>query len=161
MLGPNQKGEIRINTPCVFQKYYRADCSDVFDKDGFVKTGDVGYYDEDGCVYVVDRIKEMFKYKSWHIVPSQIEKALNEHPAIKEAAVFGVPAGDDGDVPAACIVLNDGYKITKEELEKFVAKNVSDREKLRGGILFVSSLPKTPSGKFLRKDIKDSFLKTL
>ncbi|EFA00290.1 uncharacterized protein LOC658566 [Tribolium castaneum] len=160
-VGTNQKGEIRVDTPCTFIKYYNADCSDVFDEEGFLKTGDIGYYDEDGCLYVIDRIKEMFKYKSWHIVPSLIEKTLTEHPAVKEAAVFGVPSGDDGEIPAACIVLKDGAKATKEEIKKFMDENVSDRERLRGGIKFVTSLPKTPTGKFIRKEIKNSYIEAL
>ena len=135
--------------------YYRNDSAECFDGDGFLKTGDIGYYDDDGCVYVIERIKEMFKYQSWHIVPSSIEAVLLEHPDIEETVVFGLPGGAEGDVPAACVVLKDGCTTDKEEIEKFVTERVSDKEKLRGGVIFVESIPKTPTGKLIRKEAKE------
>ncbi|RZB38879.1 4-coumarate--CoA ligase 1-like, partial [Asbolus verrucosus] len=160
ILGPNEKGEIRVQTPCALKSYFKTDSSQIFDDDGFVKTGDIGYYDEDGCVYVIERIKEMFKYQSWHIVPSALETVLLEHPAVKEAVVFGVPCGDDGEAPGTCIVLKENSYASKEEIFEFVAKKVSDREKLRGGIIFVSNLPKTPTGKIMRREIRTSVVKS-
>jgi 4-coumarate--CoA ligase len=157
-LGANQKGEIRILSPCLFKGYHNGDSSGLCDKDGFLKCGDLGYYDEDGCLYVVERLKEMFKYQSWHIVPTAIEAVLVEHPAVKEAVVFGVPWGDDGEAPAACVVLESGTNTTAQEIEEFVAKKVSDRERLRGGVVFVTSLLKTPTGKFMRKEIRKCVL---
>ena len=140
------------------QGYYKLDSSEVFDKDGFLKTGDVGYYDEDGYLYVVERIKEMFKYQSWHIVPSAIEAVLLEHKGVKEAAVFGLPGGEDGEVPAACVVLKDGYSLSEEEIDSFLKERIADRERLRGGITFVKTLPKTPTGKVVRKKVRDSII---
>ncbi|XP_063930902.1 uncharacterized protein LOC135143007 [Zophobas morio] len=158
LLGPNQKGEICIFSPSLMQGYYKLDSSEVFDKDGFLKTGDVGYYDEDGYLYVVERIKEMFKYQSWHIVPSAIEAVLLEHKGVKEAAVFGLPGGEDGEVPAACVVLKDGYSLSEEEIDSFLKERIADRERLRGGITFVKTLPKTPTGKVVRKKVRDSII---
>ncbi|XP_068906829.1 luciferin 4-monooxygenase-like [Tenebrio molitor] len=157
-LGANQEGEIRILSPCLFKGYHNGDSSGLCDKDGFLKCGDLGYYDEDGCLYVVERLKEMFKYQSWHIVPTAIEAVLVEHPAVKEAVVFGVPWGDDGEAPAACVVLESGTNTTAQEIEEFVANKVSDRERLRGGVVFVTSLLKTPTGKFMRKEIRKCVL---
>ncbi|EEZ98040.2 uncharacterized protein LOC658921 [Tribolium castaneum] len=158
-LGPNQKGEFLVKSPCMMKGYYKADCSDIFDEDGFLKTGDVGYYDQDGCLYIVERRKEMFKYLSWHIVPSAIENVLLEHPEIKEAAVFGMPINEEmGDAPAACVVLQNGSKVTVQEIADFVASKVSDREKLRGGVFIVQELPRTPSGKLKRRDVKNYVL---
>ncbi|RZB41708.1 AMP-binding domain containing protein [Asbolus verrucosus] len=161
ILGPNQKGEIRVQTPCALKGFYNADSSQIFDEDGFFKTGDVGYYDEDGCLYFVERIKEMFKYRALPIMPSFIEAILLEHPAVKEAVVFGVPSGDEGDAPGAYIVLIKNFNVTKEEIFEFVAKRVSEREKLKGGITFVSSLPRTPTGKLMRKECRNLVLKSL
>lgn len=157
-LGPNERGELRFKGPMIFQGYYKMDHSAGFDKDGFVKTGDIAYYDEDQCVYVVERIKEMFKFKGWHIVPSFLENLLLEHPAVKEAAIFGKPH-KEGDAPCACVVLNDNYEVTEAELQAFFASKVSEKEQLVGGITFVKSLPKTPTGKVLRREIKDKILK--
>lgn len=133
------------------------DSSAAFDKDGFVKTGDIAYYDEDRCIYVVERIKEMFKFKGWHIVPSFLEGILLEHPAVKEAAIFGKPE-NESNAPCACVVLNDNYKITETELQAFFASKVCEREQLIGGITFAKSLPKTPTGKILRREIRDKIL---
>ncbi|XP_044258783.1 4-coumarate--CoA ligase 1-like [Tribolium madens] len=158
-LGPNQKGEFRVKTPFMMNGYYKADCSDIFDEDGFLKTGDVGYYDTNGCLYIVERLKEMFKYLSWHIVPSVIENVLLEHPEIKEAAVFGMPINEEvGEAPAACVVLHNGSKVSEEEIGEFVASKLSDREKLRGGVFIVDELPRTPSGKLRRRDVKNYIL---
>ena len=135
--------------------YYRGDASQAFDKEGFLKTGDIGYYDEEECVYVIERIKEMFKYQSWHIIPSSIEVVLLEHPGIKEAVVFGLPEGENGEVPAACVVLKEGFTLSGEEIDAFLKERVADRERLRGGVTFVQVLPRTPTGKVVRKEIRD------
>lgn len=162
LLGPNQKGEICVKTPFMMNGYYKLDCSDIYDEDGFLKTGDVGYYDEEECLYVVERIKEMFKYLSWHIVPSVIEKVLVEHSEIKEAAVFGIPVSEEeGEMPAACVVLKEGSNISTKKIEDFVSSKVSDRERLRGGVFIVSELPRTPSGKLKRKEVRDCIIKFL
>jgi 4-coumarate--CoA ligase len=142
--------------------YYNADSSGTFDKEGFLKTGDIGYYDKDGCFYVIERLKEMFKYLSWHVVPSAIEAVLLEHPAVKEAVVFGFPRSEEeGEVPMACVVLKDKCTAVKKEIEDFVATRVSDYEKLRGGVVFVEALQKTPSGKLMRKEIRNAILQAL
>ncbi|RZC36036.1 4-coumarate--CoA ligase 1-like, partial [Asbolus verrucosus] len=161
LLGPNEKGEIRVKSEALMKGYYNQGSSHCFDSDGFLKTGDIGYYDEDKCIYVIERMKEMFKYQSWHIVPSSIEAVILEHPAVKEVVVFGIPRGEEGDVPAACIVLKDDFNVDKEEIEKFVEERVSDKERLRGGIIFSNNLPKTPSGKLIRMEVKNIVIKSM
>ncbi|XP_044268916.1 4-coumarate--CoA ligase 1-like [Tribolium madens] len=162
ILGPHQKGEIRVKSSGLFKGYYNAASSHCFDKDGFLKSGDIGYYDEDGCLYVVGRIKEMFKYLSWHIVPSSIEAILLEHSAVKDAVVFGIPAGEKGEIPAACVVLKDNCcNIDKEEILKFVEERVSEREKLRGGVTFLNELPRTPTGKLIRNEVRNIVIKSM
>jgi 4-coumarate--CoA ligase len=160
-LGPNHMGEVRVKSPSMMTGYYNLDSSQYFDNDSFLKTGDLGYYDDDKCLYVVGRLKEIFKYKSWHIVPSSVESVVLEHPAVKEAVVVGVPREEEGEVPAACVVLKEGFSAGKDEIEEFVAERVSDREKLRAGIVFVRELPKTPSGKVIRKDVQEWVVKVL
>jgi 4-coumarate--CoA ligase len=160
-LGPNHMGEVRVKSPSMMTGYYNLDSSQYFDNDSFLKTGDLGYYDDDKCLYVVGRLKEMFKYKSWHIVPSSVESVVLEHPAVKEAVVVGVPREEEGEVPAACVVMNEGFSAGKDEIEDFVAERVSDREKLRAGVVFVTKLPKTPTGKVIRKDVQEWVVKVL
>nr|XP_015833059.1 PREDICTED: luciferin 4-monooxygenase-like [Tribolium castaneum] len=159
ILGPNKKGEIYVKAKSLMKGYYNSDNTNIFEEDGFLRTGDVGYYDEDECVHYVERIKEMFKYLSWHIVPSAIELVMMEHPAIKEVVVFGFPRSEEeGEVPAACVVLKDGFSASGEEIEDFVASRVSDKERLRGGVYFMKELLRTPSGKVKRKEIRDLLL---
>ncbi|CAH1367236.1 luciferin 4-monooxygenase-like [Tenebrio molitor] len=160
-LGPNHVGEIRVKSPSMMTGYYNLDSSQCFDNDSFLKTADLGYYNDDKCLYVVGRLKEMFKYKSWHIVPSSVESVVLEHPAVKEAVVVGVPREEEGEVPAACVVLKEGFSAGKDEIEEFVAERVSDREKLRAGVVFVRKLPKTPTGKVIRKDVQEWVVKVL
>ena len=93
----------------------------------------MGYYDKDNCLYIIDRIKDLMKYQSWHVVPAILEGILLTHPKIQEAVVFGLPHHVDGDHPTAVVVLapNSG-NVTPEEIVEFMAERVHDREKLRG-----------------------------
>ncbi|RZB40021.1 AMP-binding domain containing protein [Asbolus verrucosus] len=149
LLGPNEKGEIRVKSEALMKGYYNQGVLIV------LKTGDNGYYDEDKCIY------EMFKYQSWHIVPSSIEAVILEHPAVKEVVVFGILRREEGDVPATCIVLKDDFNVDKEEIEKFVEEKVSDKENLRGGIIFSNNLPRTPSGKLMRMEMQNIVIKSM
>ncbi|KAJ3664401.1 hypothetical protein Zmor_008576 [Zophobas morio] len=159
-LGANQKGEVCVKSCTTMKGYYKAASTAAFDSDGFLKTGDIGYYDSDGCLYVIERLKEMFKYLSWHVVPSSIEAVLLEHPGIKEAVVFGTPKSEEeGEVPTACVILKEKGCVREEEIEEFVEKRVSDYERLRGGVIFVDELQKTPSGKLMRKEIRNNILR--
>lgn len=151
-LGPNQRGEIRLKSPTLMLGYYQADASSCFDSDGFFKTGDLGYLDEDEYLYVVDRLKETFKYMNCCIVPATLESVLLEHPMVAEAVVFSLPQ-EHTDVPAACVTLKQETSVS--DIDKFVTERVLDGERLRGGIFIVESLPKTASGKIIRKEIRE------
>lgn len=156
---PNVSGEIRIrsSSDAFFVGYYHADASDAFDSDGFLKTGDVGYLNEDNCLFITTRIKEMFKYQSWHIVPASIEKVIYEHPAVKEAAVVGIPHPVDGDHPMAIIILKEGYSnVNEDDIIDFVNARVLDREKLRAGAKIVADFRRTITGKIVRKDLRQA-----
>ncbi|XP_022910029.2 luciferin 4-monooxygenase-like [Onthophagus taurus] len=155
VLGPNQQGEIRIYSSYHFKEYFKKNSSDAFDNEDFVKTGDVGYYDKNNYFYICDRIKDMFKYKSWHIVPASVEGVILQHPAVKEAVVVGIPDPIDGDLPMAVVTLKKGFENTDEdELIHFVNERVLDREKLRGGLRIVEEFPKTPTGKIPRNIVR-------
>lgn len=141
--------------------YYNSDASSCFDSDGFLKTGDLGYFDKDEWLYFVERCKDMFRYLNWHILPTSIENVLMEHPDILETVVFGLPRDEIGEAPAACVVLRQDCCTTVFDIDEFVSKRVSEGEKLRGGIFIVNTLPKTPSGKIIRRQVREDILKTL
>ncbi|XP_060519652.1 uncharacterized protein LOC132697911 [Cylas formicarius] len=153
--GPNQRGELRIKSDLLMNGYFNMDSSVTFDLEGWLRTGDVVYYDEEFCFYAVDRIKEMLKYRSWHVPPAVLEQVLLSHPAVQQAVVIGVPHEVDGDHPMALVILNDESSgVTPEELEKYVEGNVNETHRLRGGVKFMKSFPITPTGKIKRTDLK-------
>lgn len=139
--------------------YLDMDSSSCWDEDGFLKTGDVAYFDEDFCFYIVDRIKELLKFRSLHVVPAVLEHILLQHSAVKEAIVLGVPHEIDGDHAIGIVVLKEGADdVTPEELKRFVEDRVDDRQRLRAGVKIVKKLHYTPTGKVKRKYMKDLLL---
>ncbi|RZC39724.1 AMP-binding domain containing protein [Asbolus verrucosus] len=156
-LGPHQRGELRIKSKLIMNAYYNADSSESFDEDGWLKTGDIVYYDEDYCFYVVDRIKEAFKYKGWFIAPAALENELLNHPAVKQALVIGIPK-DDGYHPMGVVVLKDNFDVTELEIEKFVELRVPERHRLRAGVKFLKSIPSTVTGKVKRTAVRKMVL---
>ncbi|CAH1106451.1 unnamed protein product [Psylliodes chrysocephalus] len=157
LLGPNEQGEIRVKGEYMTTGYYKMDYSAAFDLDGYLKTGDLAYYDEDECFYIVGRIKEIFKYRGWHIIPAIIVEVLTSHPAVREAAIVGVPHEIDLAHPMGVVVLNKGYDhINTATIVNFVNERVSESQKLRAGVIIVDNIPKTITGK-----IKSRFLKEI
>ncbi|XP_064213708.1 luciferin 4-monooxygenase isoform X2 [Tribolium castaneum] len=156
-LGPNQKGELRVKSKYVMNGYYNMDSSASFDEDGWLKTGDVVYYDEDYCFYIVDRIKESFKYQGWFIAPAELENELLNHPAVLQAVVIGIPK-DDGHHPMGLVVLRENVDASEEEIEKFVEERVPERQRLRAGVKILKSLPMTVTGKVKRVEVKKMIL---
>ncbi|KAF5272635.1 hypothetical protein FQR65_LT04876 [Abscondita terminalis] len=157
-LGPNAKGELRVKTDMQMSGYYNMDSSDAWDEDGWLKTGDYGYYDDDCCFYIIDRVKEMFTYRSWHILPAVLESILITHPAVFRAVVIGVPHDIDEHHPMAIVQLNPDAKVTDAELVKYMEDKVEDRQRLRGGVKFVDEFPLTPSQKINRRILKEMVL---
>ncbi|XP_030767260.1 4-coumarate--CoA ligase 1-like isoform X1 [Sitophilus oryzae] len=157
LLGPNQEGEIRLKTPYLMCGYHNLDKTDSFDEDGFLKMSDLGYYDIDHYIYVTDRIKEMFKYQGNQVSPSTIENSLLSHPSVEEAVVFGVPHRIDNNHPAALVVVKPGQRLEAKELIDFTDLRLADTHRLRGGVIIVNSIPKTPTGKAQRRSLKEMF----
>ena len=125
-------------------------------RNGWIYTGDIGHLDADGYLYIVDRKKDMIKYKGFSIAPAELEAVLVEHRAVLEAAVVGVPDEEAGEVTKAFVVLYGGtnYSVTDEELITFVNGKLTGYKKLHE-VEFVESLPKLPSGKILRRELKE------
>ncbi|CAH2102457.1 unnamed protein product [Euphydryas editha] len=154
-LGCGEPGEIRIKGLAVFQGYVGKDLQDIVDDEGYYKTGDIAYYDEDGYFYIVDRIKELIKYKGWQVTPTELETVILQHPAVKDAGVTGAPDTLAGELPTAFVVKQPGAKVIEQDIIDFVANKVAPWKKLRGGVLFVDEIPKTPSGKILRRKLQE------
>lgn len=162
-LGPNQKGELRLKSDYQMNGYYNMDSSNAWDSDGWLKTGDICYYDNDYCFYVVDRIKELIKYRGWHVSPVLLESILLKHPAIQTAAVIGIPHVEDNEHPMALVELKNDANIyvSEEEIQKFVDDEVDDNKKLRSGVRIVKNIPLTSAGKVKRYDLKLTILSSI
>ncbi|KAG5308557.1 LUCI monooxygenase, partial [Pseudoatta argentina] len=156
-LGPNCEGELCFKGDLIMKGYYNDEESTraTIDKDGWLHTGDVGYYDEDGYFYIVDRIKELIKYKGYQVPPAELEAILLTFPGVQDAAVIGVPNDKTGELPMAFIVKEENSNICEKDIIQYVNERVSNPKRLRGGIRFVDSIPKTPSGKILRRVLRD------
>ncbi|KAK4873124.1 hypothetical protein RN001_015153 [Aquatica leii] len=159
-LGPNQLGELRIKTEYQMNGYYKMDSTGEWDSDGFFRTGDIAYYDENFCFYVTGRIREIFKCQSWQISPFIIESVLKKHPAVEDAIVIGIPHPIDSERPAALVVLRKDFigNLEEDKLEEFVAENANSIYRLRGGVFFVKRLLTTPSGKYRRRHMRELVL---
>lgn len=159
-LGPNQQGELCFKGDCVMKGYIGdKKATDETIKDGWIHTGDVGYFDEDLDFYIVDRLKELIKYKAFQVPPFEIESILLKHPKIKDCAVIGKPDEEAGELPLAFVVLQPGEKANEKEIVDFAASKTSSPKKLRGGVIFVEEIPKIPSGKILRRALRDMLKK--
>lgn len=119
--GPNEQGEIHVNTPYKFIGYYGNEeaTQNALDTKDWIKTGDIGYFDDDNYLYIVDRKKDLLKYRGYQLTSSEIEGVLIEHPAVKQVCVVGIPDLVCVDLPAAVIVRNDNMQLTGEEVHAF------------------------------------------
>uniref|UniRef100_A0A1I8JVV1 Luciferin 4-monooxygenase n=1 Tax=Anopheles quadriannulatus TaxID=34691 RepID=A0A1I8JVV1_ANOQN len=160
-LGPNQAGEICVKGPLVMKGYLHNDraTGEIIDADGWLHTGDVGYYDEEQDFFIVDRIKDLIKYKGFQVPPAELEDVLLSHRQVRDCAVVGVPDEMAGELPAAFVVLQAGESATANEIERYVASKLSPQKQLRGGVFFVDEIHKTGSGKILRRQLRDTLLK--
>jgi long-chain acyl-CoA synthetase len=150
-----QVGELIVSGPHVMKGYWKGEQETAETiRDGWLYTGDIARLDEDGYIYIVDRKKEMIKYKGFSVAPAEIEAVLFEHDAVADCAVIGRPDPDAGEVPKALVVPKEGEKIDPQALLDFVAQRVAGYKKLRD-VEFVDQIPKNPSGKILRRVLKE------
>ena len=145
-----QSGEIWVRGPLIMQGYLgRPDATAAtIDTDGWLHTGDVGYVDEDGDVFIVDRVKELIKYKGLQVAPAELEALLLGHPAVADAAVIPSPDEEAGEVPKAFVVLKN--PASADELMAFIADRVAPHKRIRR-LDFIDSIPKSATGKILRR----------
>jgi acyl-CoA synthetase (AMP-forming)/AMP-acid ligase II len=149
-LEPNEEGEICVRGPQVMKGYLARPeaTAAMIDAEGWLHTGDVGYADSEGCFFVVDRVKELIKYKGLQIAPAELEALLLSHPSVADAAVIPIADEEAGEVPKAFVVLKG--PATPEEIMDFVARRVASYKKLRR-VEFTDQIPKSASGKILRR----------
>jgi 4-coumarate--CoA ligase len=153
-VSPGQRGEVLVQGPVVCKGYYENDAAN---KESFTgawfHTGDIAEF-RNGLFYIFDRKKELIKYKGLQVAPAELEALLLNHPDILDAAVIGIET-DDGtnEVPRAYVVA-DQKKICAKQIAEYVKANVASHKQLRGGVVFLDVIPKSPSGKILRKDLR-------
>lgn len=156
-LGIGIDGEICVQSKYRFLGYYQNSdaTNDMVDGEGFLKSGDIGHIDEAGDLFIVDRKKDIFKYKSSHISPTEIECVILKIDGIKLVSIVGIPDDECMELPAAAIVKGEGCVVTESEINEILSSNLNDANRLRGGIYFFNSLPMTPSGKILRRKVRE------
>jgi long-chain acyl-CoA synthetase len=152
--GPGEVGEIAIRGHNVMKSYWsRPDATaEAIDADGWFYSGDLARVDEDGYFFIVDRKKELIIRGGYNVYPREVEEVLYEHPAVREAAVIGVPHADLGEDVAAAVALKPGFAATESELREFVKANVAAYKYPRQ-LWVVDELPKGPTGKVLKRAI--------
>jgi long-chain acyl-CoA synthetase len=153
-LSVGEDGELIIRGPQVMQGYWKApeETAQVL-RNGWLFTGDVGHIDTDGYAYLVDRKKDMIKYKGFGVAPAELEALLREHPAIMDAAVIGIPDEKAGERIKGFVVLRQGYSVSPEEILGFANKQLASYKHLHY-IECLDALPQTTSGKILMRELK-------
>ena len=154
-LGVDEVGELIVRGPHVMQGYWKAPEETARAlRDGWLHTGDIARKDADGYVYIVDRKKEMIKYKGFGIAPAELEAVLHEHPAVADCAVVPRKDPEAGEIPRAFIVCAPGMTVSEDELIRFVAGRVATYKQVRA-VTFIDAIPKNPSGKILRRVLRE------
>ena len=152
-----EHGEICLRGPNIFRGYYKNPdaTAQSIDPEGWYHTGDVGYIDQHGNIFITDRMKELIKYNGYQVSPAQLEGLLQGHSAVSDVAVIGVYSTEKAtELPRAYVVPAKGYSAGKKlerEIIEWMDKKVSPYKRLRGGITFVDMIPKSPAGKVLRR----------
>jgi acyl-CoA synthetase (AMP-forming)/AMP-acid ligase II len=158
-------GELWIKGPNIFKGYLNnpEGTKNALTDDDYFKTGDVGYLDKEGNFYITDRVKELIKYKGFQVPPAELEGLLASHEKINDVAVMGIYREDiASEVPLAYVVPKQGVQVGPElekEIVGWLASKVANHKRLRGGVKFTDEIPKSASGKILRRLLKDKYLK--
>ncbi|XVF87012.1 hypothetical protein PTKIN_Ptkin18bG0086200 [Pterospermum kingtungense] len=151
----NQAGEICIRGDQIMKGYLNDTeaTATTIDKEGWLHTGDIGYIDDDDELFIVDRLKELIKYKGFQVAPAELEAMLIAHPDIVDAAVVAMKDEAAGEVPVAFVVRSDKSQIAEDEIKKYISKQVVFYKRI-SRVIFIEAIPKAPSGKILRKELR-------
>ena len=155
-VAPGETGELMVRGPQVMKGYYNnaQATRETLTDDGWLHTGDIVRMDPDGYVWVLDRLKELIKYKGFQVPPAELEGVLLEHPGISDAAVIGKDDLESGEIPKAFVVQTPGAELSHEDVMSFVAERVATFKHVRE-VEFIDAVPKNPSGKILRRTLVD------
>ncbi|KAL0699766.1 hypothetical protein Bca4012_055888 [Brassica carinata] len=154
VMGVNQTGELWLKGPSIAKGYFKNKeaTNETINLEGWLKTGDLCYIDEDGFLFVVDRLKELIKYKGYQVAPAELEALLVTHPDILDAAVIPFPDKEAGQYPMAYVTRKLESDLSEKQIIDFISKQVAPYKKIRK-VAFINSIPKNASGKTLRKDL--------
>ncbi|KAJ1557996.1 hypothetical protein HK096_004158 [Nowakowskiella sp. JEL0078] len=162
-MGIGKEGELWIRGPMVMKGYLNNEkaTKETICQDGWIHTGDIAIVDENENFFIVDRLKELInlKYKGFQVAPAEMEGLILSHPAVADAAVIGIQDNAAGELPRAFVVLKPNSSIKEKDIQQFVEAKAAPHKRLRGGVEFVDSIPKSASGKILRRIIRDEFSK--
>lgn len=159
-LAANEVGEILVRGPNVMKGYFKNEeaTRDTITEDKWLRSGDIGHFDEEGLLYISDRLKELIKVNANQVAPAELEAILREHPAILDAVVIGIPHSKCGEVPKAFVIRRPESNLSEVDVQLFVAKQVIKYKQLTGGIQFVDHIPKSATGKVLRREVRQKFV---
>jgi acyl-CoA synthetase (AMP-forming)/AMP-acid ligase II len=157
VLLPGETGEIQVKSPSAMAGYLPDDANDDAFVDGWYRTGDVGWIEPEGWVHLTDRSKEMIKVSGFQVAPAELEAVLHGHPSVLDCAVFGVPDARAGEVPVAAVQLDPAHPVSTDELRQLVADALATYKRLRE-VVVVDVIPRLPSGKVLRRALRDEWL---
>jgi acyl-CoA synthetase (AMP-forming)/AMP-acid ligase II len=156
-VAPGEVGEIAIRAPNVMKGYWnRQEATRSTVIDGWLRTGDAGYFDEDGYLYIHDRVKDMIVSGGENIYPAEVENALFGHPAVADVAVIGVPDERWGEAVKAIVVKKPGASADPSELISYARARIAGY-KLPKSVDFADALPRNPSGKILRRELRKPY----
>jgi long-chain acyl-CoA synthetase len=155
VLPPGEVGEVQARSDSVMAGYLPDEANDEAFADGWYRTGDVGWLEPEGWVHLTDRSKEMIKVNGFQVAPAELEGLLHAHPAVLDCAVFGVPDEQAGEVPVAAVQL--AHPVGEGELQALIAGQLATYKQLRH-VVVVDSVPRLPSGKVLRRTLREQWL---
>jgi long-chain acyl-CoA synthetase len=157
---PGKEGEVLIKGPQVMKGYHnKPEATAEVLKDGWLHSGDIGKMDEDGFLYITDRLKDMIIYKGYNVYPREVEEVLFQHPAVEQCTVVGKPDTDAGEVPVAFVKLVGGAEASDEELREYTNSRVAAYKKIRD-VIFVAEIPTSGAGKVLKRELREQLAKS-
>jgi acyl-CoA synthetase (AMP-forming)/AMP-acid ligase II len=153
-VGAGKTGELWFRAPQMMSGYIDDEPStaETIDRDGWLHTGDVGYFDDAGNLFVVDRLKELIKYRGYHVAPAELEAELVTHPAVADAAVVSRPDVEAGELPVAYVVLRE--PANTREIARWLARRVAPYKRV-WDVLAIEQIPRSPTGKILRRVLRE------
>jgi acyl-CoA synthetase (AMP-forming)/AMP-acid ligase II len=157
VLPAGEEGEIEVLSPSRMAGYLPESETAAAFRDGWYRTGDIGWLEPEGWLHITDRLKEMIKVRGFQVAPAEIEAVLHGDTRVRDCAVFGVPDAELGEAIVAAVVLVEGESVTEEELQELVGSQLAGYKRVRH-VELVDEVPRLPSGKALRRTLKEQWL---